>query len=88
MTRFGDVARVADWMVARRPKALAAASAPSSAPGLAPAGPVGLDASFGPVVSAGTLPPAPAVSTEGDPTLAEPPPLPSESAPPSPPIAP
>jgi len=89
MTRFGDVARVADWMVARRPKALAGTA---TAPGLASAGPVGLDASssFGPVVSAGSLPPAPAdpVSPGSEPTMLELPREPYESAPPTPPAAP
>ena len=32
MTRFGDVARVADWMIARRPKTVVTAAAPSATP--------------------------------------------------------
>jgi D-alanyl-D-alanine endopeptidase (penicillin-binding protein 7) len=96
MTRFGDVARVADWMVARRPKALAG-SATSTAPGLASAGPSDLDpsGSFGPVVSPGPLPPAPVdpASAGSDPTVfelpqVEPPRAPYESAPPTEPGAP
>jgi D-alanyl-D-alanine endopeptidase (penicillin-binding protein 7) len=73
MTRFGDVARVADWMVARRPKALAG-SATSTSPGLASAGPIGLDASgsFGPELSAGALQPAPADPSASVPAGSEP----------------
>jgi hypothetical protein len=84
------VARVADWMVARRPKALAASATASTPGGLASASPIGLDASFGPVVSAGTLPPAPAdpVSPGSEPTMVELPRAPYESAPSTEPGAP
>jgi D-alanyl-D-alanine endopeptidase (penicillin-binding protein 7) len=57
LTRFGDVARVADWVVAHKPKtAVAAATPPAAAPAEPPAPTVQVP--FAPIVEAPPAPPA------------------------------
>jgi len=65
LTRFGDVARVADWMVSRKPKP--PAKTPSTTPSAIPA------SASGPMLAAAPAPSAPAPATAappGDPTAA------------------
>jgi D-alanyl-D-alanine endopeptidase (penicillin-binding protein 7) len=67
LTRFGDVARVADWIVSRRPKVRPGAAALGAAVGAvaAPASPVA--ASAGPVMAGPWAEPGPSVGTAAAP---------------------
>jgi serine-type D-Ala-D-Ala endopeptidase (penicillin-binding protein 7) len=65
MTRFGDVARVADWIVSHKPKTAIAAATPTPAPAAAAQPPV-------PIPFAAPAPAAPTAADQAEPIVAQP----------------
>ena len=81
LTRFGDVARVADWIVSHKPKTAIAAATPAAPPATAAAAPPTVVVPFAP-------PPEPTVAATSVPAAAAPPAVPASETNPAQPPAP